>query len=170
MQVVLSVSAEIQSAEYFLVYFSGNSTETATVDENTHEFFTELTEPGTYRVLVTTLSSSGDCEARESSADTGFTFYLSMYTVLSVNRSRNKSCMTYRRLCRCPGPSGELLEEPKERPQAVSVRLLDSSTAAVSWAPSSESHNGSLVSVVSTTCLKPSLSQRMESTYCSEVT
>uniref|UniRef100_A0A3B4XET0 Receptor-type tyrosine-protein phosphatase O-like n=1 Tax=Seriola lalandi dorsalis TaxID=1841481 RepID=A0A3B4XET0_SERLL len=113
-----------------------------TVDENTHEFFTELTEQGTYRVQVATLSSSGDCEARESAADTGFTFYL--------------------------GPGGELLEELRERPQAVSVRLLDSSTAAVSWASSSESHNGSLVSVVSTTCLRPSLSQRMENTYCSE--
>uniref|UniRef100_A0A8C4IDY9 Protein-tyrosine-phosphatase n=1 Tax=Dicentrarchus labrax TaxID=13489 RepID=A0A8C4IDY9_DICLA len=124
------------------IYRDGNSTETATVDENTHEFFTELTEPGTYRVQVTTLSSSGDCEARESAADTGFTFYLS--------------------------PGGELLEELRERPQAVSVRLLDSSTAAVSWAQSSENHNGSLVSVVSTTCLRPSLSQRMENTYCSE--
>uniref|UniRef100_A0A8C4ICB6 Protein-tyrosine-phosphatase n=1 Tax=Dicentrarchus labrax TaxID=13489 RepID=A0A8C4ICB6_DICLA len=125
-----------------LQHRTGNSTETATVDENTHEFFTELTEPGTYRVQVTTLSSSGDCEARESAADTGFTFYLS--------------------------PGGELLEELRERPQAVSVRLLDSSTAAVSWAQSSENHNGSLVSVVSTTCLRPSLSQRMENTYCSE--
>uniref|UniRef100_A0A4W6G2Z2 Protein tyrosine phosphatase receptor type O n=1 Tax=Lates calcarifer TaxID=8187 RepID=A0A4W6G2Z2_LATCA len=124
------------------IYRDGNSTETATVDENTHEFFTELTEPGTYRVQVTTLSSSGDCEARESAADTGFAFYLS--------------------------PGGELLEELRERPQAVTVRLLDSSTAAVSWAPSSENHNGSLVSVVSTTCLRPSLSQRMENTYCSE--
>ncbi|XP_070848499.1 receptor-type tyrosine-protein phosphatase O isoform X2 [Chaetodon trifascialis] len=124
------------------IYRDGNSTEMATVDENTHEFFTELTEPGTYRVQVTTLSSSGDCEARESAADTGFTFYLS--------------------------PGGELLEELRERPQAVSIRLLDSSTAAVSWTPSSESHNGSLVSVVSTTCLRPSLSQRMENTYCSE--
>ncbi|XP_074482061.1 receptor-type tyrosine-protein phosphatase O isoform X2 [Sebastes fasciatus] len=124
------------------IYRDGNSTETATVDENTHEFFTELTEQGTYRVQVTTLSSSGDCEARESAADTGFTFYLS--------------------------PGGELLEELRERPQAVSVRLLDSSTAAVSWSASSENHNGSLVSVVSTTCLRPSLSQRMENTYCSE--
>lgn len=124
------------------IYRDGNSTETATVDDNTHEFFTELTEPGTYRVQVTTLSSSGECEARESSADTGFTFYLSS--------------------------GGELLEELRERPQAVSVRLLDSSTAAISWAPSSQNHNGSLVSVVSTTCLKPSLSQRMENTYCSE--
>ncbi|CAJ1054359.1 receptor-type tyrosine-protein phosphatase O isoform X1 [Xyrichtys novacula] len=124
------------------IYRDGNSTETATVDENTHEFFTELTEPGTYRVQVTTLSSSGECEARESATDTGFTFYLS--------------------------PSGELLEELCERPQAVTVRLLDSSTAAVSWAPSSENHNGSVVSVISTTCLRPSLSQRMENTYCSE--
>ncbi|KAM9846087.1 receptor-type tyrosine-protein phosphatase O [Aulostomus maculatus] len=132
------------SYDSFNVYIhrDGNSSQAATVDANTHEFFTELTEPGTYRVRVTTLSSSGDCEPRESSADTGFTFYLS--------------------------PGGELLEELRQRPQAVSVRLLDSGTAAVSWAPSSESHNGSLVSVVSTTCLKPSLSQRMESTFCSE--
>uniref|UniRef100_G3N689 protein-tyrosine-phosphatase n=1 Tax=Gasterosteus aculeatus aculeatus TaxID=481459 RepID=G3N689_GASAC len=121
---------------------TGNSTETATVDENTHDFFTELTEQGTYRVLVTTFSSTGDCEARESTADSGFTFYL--------------------------GPAGELMEELRQRPQAVSVRLLDSSTAVVSWAPSSEEHNGSVVSVVSTTCLRPSPTQRMESTYCSE--
>ncbi|KAJ3612337.1 hypothetical protein NHX12_020613, partial [Muraenolepis orangiensis] len=128
----------------FNVYISldGNVTETATVDENTHEFFTEPTEPGTYRVLVTALSSSGDCEARESTASTAFTFYLS--------------------------PGGQCLEEPKERPHSVSVRLLGSSTAAVSWGPSAESHNGSLISVLSTTCLRPSLHQRMESTYCSE--
>ncbi|KAJ8245341.1 hypothetical protein GJAV_G00269740 [Gymnothorax javanicus] len=124
------------------IFREGNSTEVATVDENTHEFFVELTEPGTYRALVTTLSSSGDCEPRESIADTSFTFYLS--------------------------PSGEWFEEPKERPQAVSVRMLDSSTAAVSWAPSTETHNGSMVSVLSLSCLKPSLSQRMENTYCSE--
>uniref|UniRef100_A0A3P8UVI2 protein-tyrosine-phosphatase n=1 Tax=Cynoglossus semilaevis TaxID=244447 RepID=A0A3P8UVI2_CYNSE len=125
------------------IYRDGNSTETATVDENTHEFFTELTDPGTYHVHVTTLSSAGECEARESSADTGFTFYLS--------------------------PDGELMEELRERPQGVSVRLKDSSTAAVSWSPSSENHNGSLVSVISTTCLRPSVRQRMEITYCSEV-
>ncbi|XP_013876185.1 receptor-type tyrosine-protein phosphatase O [Austrofundulus limnaeus] len=124
------------------IYRDGNSTEMATVDENTHEFFVELMEPGTYRVQITTLSSSGECEARESSAETGFSFYL--------------------------GPDGELLEELRERPQAVSIRLLDSSTAAVSWAPSSQNHNGSLVSVVSTTCLKPTLSQRMENTFCTE--
>ncbi|XP_056877816.1 receptor-type tyrosine-protein phosphatase O isoform X3 [Takifugu flavidus] len=124
------------------IYRDGNVTETASVDENTHEFFTELTEPGTYQIQVTTLSSAGECEARESNLKAGFTFYL--------------------------GPHVELLEELRERPQAVSVRLLDSSTAAVSWDPSSEDHNGSVVSVVSTTCLRPSPRQRMESSYCSE--
>uniref|UniRef100_A0A8C4Z7J0 protein-tyrosine-phosphatase n=1 Tax=Gadus morhua TaxID=8049 RepID=A0A8C4Z7J0_GADMO len=128
----------------FNVYISrdGNVTETATVDVNTHEFFTEPTEPGTYRVLVTALSSAGDCEARESSSYSAFTFYLS--------------------------PGGRCMEEPKERPYSVSVRLLGSSTAAVSWGPSAEGHNGSLISVLSTTCLRPSLNQRMESTYCTE--
>ncbi|KAL7867449.1 hypothetical protein SRHO_G00088330 [Serrasalmus rhombeus] len=124
------------------IYRDGNSTETATVDENTHEFFTELSEPGTYRVLVTTISSSGDCEPRESAPHTGFTFYLS--------------------------PTGEWLQQPTERPQAVSVKMLGTSTASVSWAPATQSHNGSLVSVLSLTCLKPSPSQRMENTYCSE--
>ncbi|XP_061524179.1 receptor-type tyrosine-protein phosphatase O isoform X2 [Phycodurus eques] len=132
------------SYDGFNVYVrrDGNATQTASVDESTHEFFTELTEAGTYDVRVTALSTAGDCEARESAADAGFTFYLS--------------------------PDGELLGELRQRPRAVTVRLLDSSTAAVSWAPSSEPHNGSVVSVVSTTCLKPSLSQRMESNYCGE--
>ncbi|KAK1906945.1 Receptor-type tyrosine-protein phosphatase O, partial [Dissostichus eleginoides] len=124
------------------IYRDGNSTETASVDENTHEFFTELMEPGTYRVLVKTLSSAGDCEPRESAANTQFTFYLSA--------------------------SGVVLEDLSERPQAVGVRLLDSSTAAVSWSDSSEKHNGSLVSVISTTCRRPSISQRMENTYCEQ--
>lgn len=67
------------------------------------------------------------------------------------------------------GPSGEWMEQPQERPQAVSVKMLDSSTAAVSWAPSAHRYNGSLISVLSLTCLRPSISQRMENTYCSEV-
>ncbi|KAL0964895.1 hypothetical protein UPYG_G00274040 [Umbra pygmaea] len=124
------------------VYRDGNSTETATVDDNTHEFFTELTESGTYSIHVSTLSSMGECEARESTAKTGIIFYFS--------------------------PSGEVLEQPQEAPRGVSIRLLSSSTAEVSWAPSSERHNGSLVSVLSLTCLRPSISQRMENTYCSE--
>uniref|UniRef100_A0A8C2GDU9 Protein tyrosine phosphatase receptor type O n=1 Tax=Cyprinus carpio TaxID=7962 RepID=A0A8C2GDU9_CYPCA len=124
------------------IYRDGENHQTAMVDENTHEFFTELSEAGTYGVHVTTLSSSGDCEARESSAHTGFTFYLS--------------------------PAGEWMEQPQERPQAVSVKMLDSSTAAVSWAPSRHRYNGSLISVLSLTCLRPSINQRMENTYCSE--
>ncbi|KAJ7987922.1 hypothetical protein DPEC_G00318270 [Dallia pectoralis] len=124
------------------IYRDGNTTETASVDENTHDFFTELTESGIYRVHVTTLSSTGDCEARESTTKSGFTFYVS--------------------------PTGEILEQPQEHPQDVSIRLLASTTASVSWAPSPESHNGSLVSVLSLTCHRPSISQRMENTYCSE--
>ncbi|XP_028307397.1 receptor-type tyrosine-protein phosphatase O isoform X2 [Gouania willdenowi] len=124
------------------IYRDGNHTESATVDQNTHEFFSELMASGTYRVQVNTLSSSGDCDARENSADSGFFFYL--------------------------GPSGEVLDELRESPKAVSVRLLDSSTAAVSWGLSAQRHNGSIVSVVSTTCLRPSMSQRMESSYCSQ--
>ncbi|XP_037098628.1 receptor-type tyrosine-protein phosphatase O isoform X5 [Syngnathus acus] len=132
------------SYDGFHIYIGrdGNTTQTASVDESTHEFFTELSEAGTYSLRVATLSAAGDCEARESAADAGFTFYL--------------------------GSKGELLRELRQRPRAVTVRLLDSSTAAVSWARSSEAHDGSIVSVVSTTCLKPSLSQRMESDYCSE--
>ncbi|XP_027009703.2 receptor-type tyrosine-protein phosphatase O isoform X2 [Tachysurus fulvidraco] len=124
------------------IYRDGNKSETTTVEETTHEFFTELSEPGTYQVQVTTISSSGECEPRESASHPGFTFYLS--------------------------PTGEWLEQPNERPQGVSVKMRGKSTASVSWAPSAQSHNGSLVSVVSLTCLKPSLSQRMENTYCSE--
>ncbi|XP_057180744.1 receptor-type tyrosine-protein phosphatase O isoform X1 [Triplophysa rosa] len=124
------------------IYLDGNSSETATLDEDTHEFFSELSEAGVYAVHVTTLSSSGDCDVRESSADSGFTFYL--------------------------GASGDWMEQPQERPRAVSVKMLDSSTAAVSWAPSRHRYNGSLISVLSLTCMQPSISQRMESTYCSE--
>uniref|UniRef100_A0A673FQR8 Receptor-type tyrosine-protein phosphatase O-like n=1 Tax=Sinocyclocheilus rhinocerous TaxID=307959 RepID=A0A673FQR8_9TELE len=65
-------------------------------------------------------------------------------------------------------PAGEWMEQPQERPQKVSVKMLDSSTAAVSWAPSRHRYNGSLISVLSLTCLRPSISQRMENTYCSE--
>ncbi|XP_077450227.1 receptor-type tyrosine-protein phosphatase O isoform X2 [Stigmatopora argus] len=133
------------SYDGFNVYISrdGNATQTASVDKSTGEFFAELTEAGTYGVRVATLSAAGECEAKESAAaDAGFSFYL--------------------------GPDGRPLSEPRQRPRAVTVRLLDSSTAAVSWAPSPEKHDGSVVSVVSTTCLKPGPGQRMESNYCAE--
>ncbi|TNN24025.1 Receptor-type tyrosine-protein phosphatase O [Liparis tanakae] len=121
---------------------SGSSSLNATVDENTLEFFSQLSVSGTYGVRVATLSAAGACEARESSGAT-FSFYLS--------------------------PSGQVEQQLRQRPRAVGVRLLDSSTALVSWAPSPETHSGSLVTVVSTTCLRPAPSQRMERTYCSEV-
>ncbi|XP_057710545.1 receptor-type tyrosine-protein phosphatase O isoform X2 [Corythoichthys intestinalis] len=132
------------SYDGFNVYVcrDGNATQMASVDESTREFFAELTEAGTYGVEVATLSAAGECEARESAADAGFSFYL--------------------------GPDGQVLTEPRQRPRAVTVHLLDSGTAAVSWAPSSENRDGSVVSVVSTTCLKPGPSQRMESNYCGE--
>lgn len=59
---------------------AGNLTESASVDENTHEFFTELREAGTYRVQVASLSSSGQCEARESVRTPGSAFYLGAST------------------------------------------------------------------------------------------
>lgn len=59
-----------------LLSHAGNVTQTASVDQNTHQFFTELSQAGTYRIQVTTLSSAGQCEARESSPKAGFTFYL----------------------------------------------------------------------------------------------
>lgn len=55
----------------------------AEVDENTYEFLTELSIPGTYRILVTTVSSSGECEPRESTPHPEFTFYLSVYSPLA---------------------------------------------------------------------------------------
>lgn len=145
---------------------AGNLTESASVDQKIHEFFTELTEAGTYRLQVTTLSSSGPCEARESVRSPGSAFYLgASHRCADVGgQARCCCCMS----APSAGPRGELLEELHQRPRAVSVRLLDSSTAAVSWAPSAETHEGSLVSVVSTTCLRPSLGQRMERRYCRE--
>lgn len=65
------------------IHFLGDVAKTATVDEDTREFFAELSDPGTYRVLVTTISSSGECEPRESAPQPGLTFYLSVYSSLS---------------------------------------------------------------------------------------
>ncbi|KAG2469497.1 PTPRO phosphatase, partial [Polypterus senegalus] len=129
----------------FIIYIvrNGNSSDIVQVDENTHEFFTEIKEPGIYKVSVTTLSSSGMCKSRESISDTSITFYLS--------------------------PSGEWFEEPKEPPQNVSVHLLSSTIASVSWSQSSESDNRFLLSVLSLTCAKANFNQRMEHHYCSQV-
>ncbi|XP_041111287.1 receptor-type tyrosine-protein phosphatase O-like [Polyodon spathula] len=125
------------------IYRDGNSTDVVGVDEHTRDFSVELKEPGTYTASITTVSSSGVCEARESTSDTSFTFYLS--------------------------PEGEWFEALQERPRDVSVRLLSSTSASLSWSPSQEAHSGSLVSVRSLTCNKPKPSQRMENHYCTQV-
>ncbi|TRY82700.1 hypothetical protein DNTS_018764 [Danionella cerebrum] len=127
----------------FNVYIRhGNASERATVDVSTHEFFTELSEPGVYEVRVTTLSSSGDCAARESSTHTGFIFYLTH--------------------------GGDCLPQPLDAPRAVSVKLLDPSSALVTWAAPEHKYNSSLISVQSLTCLRPSPAHRMETHYCSQ--
>ncbi|MBN3286255.1 PTPRO phosphatase, partial [Polyodon spathula] len=121
----------------------GSSTEVASVDEDTRDFSVELKEPGTYTVSVTTVSSSGVCDARESTSDNSFTLYLS--------------------------PEGEWFEALQERPQDVNVMMLSPTSASLSWSLSQEIHSGSLVSLLSLTCHKPKLSQRMESHYCTQV-
>ncbi|OWK03572.1 hypothetical protein Celaphus_00014029, partial [Cervus elaphus hippelaphus] len=106
-----------------------NFTEYLTVDEEAHEFVAELKEPGKYKLSVTTFSSSGSCETRNS-------------------------------------PSGEWIEELTEKPQHVSVHVLSSTTALMSWTSPQENYNGTIVSVVSLTCQKQKESQRLEKQYC----
>lgn len=81
--VCLSFENSSKSEDFiFFTHFLGDTAKSATVDENTHEFFAELSDPGTYRVLVTTISSSGECEPRESVPQPGLTFYLGVYSSL----------------------------------------------------------------------------------------
>ncbi|OXB80485.1 UNVERIFIED_CONTAM: hypothetical protein H355_004318, partial [Colinus virginianus] len=121
-----------------------NSTELLTVSEDTHRFVAELKEPGKYKLSVTTFSSSGSCEVRESQSAKTLSFYIS--------------------------PTGEWIEELTEKPQHVTVRVLSSTTALTSWTASHESgSNGTIVSVVSLTCQKQKESQRLEKHYCTEV-
>lgn len=70
---------------------------------------------------------------------------------------------------KCPGPSGEWIEELTEKPQHVSVHVLSSTTALMSWTSSQENYNGTIVSVVSLTCQKQKESQRLEKQYCTQV-
>lgn len=67
------------------------------------------------------------------------------------------------------GPSGEWIEELTEKPQHVSVHVLSSTTALMSWTSSQENYNGTIVSVVSLTCQKQKESQRLEKQYCIQV-
>ncbi|XP_064417100.1 receptor-type tyrosine-protein phosphatase O [Latimeria chalumnae] len=132
------------SYDGFNIYIQreGNSTEVSTVDEETHVFTAELKEPGKYKVSVTTLSSSGVCVPRESTSDTSFTFFIS--------------------------PTGEWFQELTEKPSNVSVKLLSSTMAIVSWSSLMGITNDTIVSVVSLTCKKQKQSQRIEKEHCSE--
>ncbi|XP_073079326.1 receptor-type tyrosine-protein phosphatase O isoform X1 [Manis javanica] len=120
-----------------------NFTEYLTVDEEAHEFVAELKEPGKYKLSVTTFSSAGSCETRKSQSAKSLSFYIS--------------------------PSGEWIEELTEKPQHVSVHVLSSTTALMSWTSSQENYNGTIVSVVSLTCQKQKESQRLEKQYCIQV-
>nr|XP_058138818.1 receptor-type tyrosine-protein phosphatase O isoform X3 [Dasypus novemcinctus] len=120
-----------------------NFTEHLTVDEEAHEFVAELKEPGKYKLSVATFSSSGSCETRKSQSAKSLSFYIS--------------------------PSGEWIEELTEKPQHVSVHVLSATSALMSWTSSQESHNGTIVSVVSLTCQKQKESQRLEKQYCTQV-
>ncbi|CAH2278602.1 Receptor-type tyrosine- phosphatase O [Pelobates cultripes] len=129
----------------FTIYIhrEGNSTNLFTVDENTHEFVTELKEPGKYKLSMTSFSSSGSCDVRESNIAKALSFYIS--------------------------PSGTWFEELTEKPKRVSVKLLNSTAAVVSWTSSNTNDKESIVSVISQTCNKPKESQRLEKHYCKEV-
>jgi hypothetical protein len=70
---------------------------------------------------------------------------------------------------KCSGPTGEWIEELTEKPQHVSVHVLSSTTALMSWTSSQENHNSTIVSVVSLTCQKQKESQRLEKQYCTQV-
>ncbi|XP_061494493.1 receptor-type tyrosine-protein phosphatase O isoform X4 [Rhineura floridana] len=123
-----------------------NFTEFVTVGEDIHEFSTDLKEPGKYTVSVTTFSSSGSCESRESQSAKTLSFYIS--------------------------PTGELIEELTEKPQNVMATVLSSTTASLSWTTSQETSTGTpspIISVVSLTCQKQKESQRLEKHYCMEV-
>uniref|UniRef100_A0A8C5KWA3 Receptor-type tyrosine-protein phosphatase O n=1 Tax=Jaculus jaculus TaxID=51337 RepID=A0A8C5KWA3_JACJA len=120
-----------------------NFTEYFTVDEEAHEFEVELKEPGKYRLSVRTFSASGSCEARKSQSAKSLSFYISS--------------------------TGEWIEELTEKPQHVSVHVLSSTTALMSWTSSQENYNSTIVSVVSLTCQKQKESQRLEKQYCTQV-
>ncbi|XP_067915086.1 receptor-type tyrosine-protein phosphatase O isoform X2 [Heterodontus francisci] len=121
----------------------GNSADVYTVENNSYVFETELRESGKYDVNVTTVSSFGICQTRESSSKKALTFYLS--------------------------PSGNWFKEVTESPQNVAVKVLNSISALVSWTHSQENNYDSIVSVVSLSCQKQLEGRRIESLYCSKV-
>ncbi|XP_043944375.1 receptor-type tyrosine-protein phosphatase O isoform X2 [Protopterus annectens] len=128
---------------YIYIQKEGNTTHLVEVDEDTHTFTIQLHEPGKYKVLVKTFSSSGPCESRESFAENIFSFYLS--------------------------PSGQVSKELTEQAKNVVVTLLNSTVASVSWTSSLSNDRNAIVSIVSLTCRKPRENQRLEMYYCTEV-
>ncbi|EHB13157.1 Receptor-type tyrosine-protein phosphatase O [Heterocephalus glaber] len=128
---------------HILIEREENFTEYLTVDEEAHEFIAELKEPGKYKLSVTTFSSAGSCETRKSQSAKSLSFYIS--------------------------PNGEWIEELTEKPQHVSVHVLSSTTALMSWTSPQENYNSTIVSVVSLTCQKQKESQRLEKQYCTQV-
>ncbi|XP_072855882.2 receptor-type tyrosine-protein phosphatase O isoform X3 [Pogona vitticeps] len=129
---------------YIRIKREENSTEFLTVGEDIHEFVADLKEPGKYVLSVTTFSSSGSCEVRESQSAKKLSFYIS--------------------------PTGELIEELTEKPQNVIATVLSSTTSSISWTTLQEtSSNDSIISIVSLTCQKQKESQRLEKHYCTEV-
>ncbi|XP_030071123.1 receptor-type tyrosine-protein phosphatase O isoform X2 [Microcaecilia unicolor] len=119
----------------------GSTTQCSRVNEHTLEFVTILRGPGKFTLSVVTFSSSGSCETRESQSSKPSSFYIS--------------------------PSGELFEELNEKPKEVTVRVLNSSTASVSWKCPQVNCTAAIVSVVSLTCQKES--QQLERDFCTQV-
>ncbi|KAM4036979.1 receptor-type tyrosine-protein phosphatase O isoform 2-T2 [Anomaloglossus baeobatrachus] len=120
-----------------------NMTEVSTVDENTHEYITDLKEPGKYKLTIKSFSSSGACPARESDTSKAVSFYIS--------------------------PEGKWFEELTERAENVTVNALNSTAALVTWTSFRESSKEFIVSVKSQTCQKQKESQLLEKQYCEEV-
>ncbi|PIO37165.1 hypothetical protein AB205_0105150, partial [Aquarana catesbeiana] len=125
------------------IHKDGNVTLISSVDENTHDFVTELMEPGKYTFTIRTFSSSGSCDTRESSDAKALSFYIS--------------------------PDGKWFEELTEKPKNVTVSIFNSTAALVLWKSSLEGNSDAIVSVQSLTCQKQKESQRLEKYYCKEV-
>ncbi|XP_018107293.1 receptor-type tyrosine-protein phosphatase O isoform X2 [Xenopus laevis] len=123
------------------IFRDGNASVVSSVDESTHEYVAELVEPGKYFVEITSFSSTGSCEIRESSPAKAISFYIS--------------------------PTGDWFEEMTEKPRDVAVKIVNSTNALVSWASSPDI--SPIVSVISLTCSKQKESQRLEKHYCKEV-
>ncbi|KAK2101292.1 hypothetical protein P7K49_018958 [Saguinus oedipus] len=88
--------------------------------------------------------------------------------VTAQQKLGSEGCTNSAYLCQSQGPSGEWIEELTEKPQHVSVHVLSSTTALMSWTSSQENYNSTIVSVVSLTCQKQKESQRLEKQYCTQ--